>query len=200
MKIVTIILATLAFVSPAVIAEDNVAATTNNAPAKVKLPRGMRRYGGIIKVPNSQKGKIVIVNAQHKLPLDKLRTGMDEFAQMQQFKVEFVEGASTTPDKASADMAKIGADVAVFVQENPESKLTLLSAPEQRWTITTASGPQTSACCAGSYGITSSGAIRRRIRWKCGRGCERRRKPISLPSRRMRTACSTPPCSMSCRC
>ena len=43
-------------------------------------------------------------------------------------------------------------------------------------------------------------AIRRRIRWKCGHGCERRRKPISLPSRRMRTACSTPPCSMSCRC
>ena len=139
MKIATIILATLAFVSPAVIAEDNVAATTNNAPTKVKLPRGMRRYGGIIKVPNSQKGKIVIVNAQKKLPLDKLRTGMDEFAQMQQFKVKFIEGASTTPDKASADMAKIGADVAVFIQENPESKLTLLSAPEQRWTIINAS-------------------------------------------------------------
>ena len=135
----TIILASLAFVSPAVMADDNAAATTNNAPAKVKLPRGMRRYGGIIKVPNSQKGRIVVVNAQKRLPIDMLRAGMDEFAQMQQFKVEFVDGAPTTPEKASEDMLKIGADVAVFIQENAESKITLLSAPEQRWTIVNAS-------------------------------------------------------------
>ena len=74
MKMTTIILASLALLSTAVMADDNAAATTNNAPAKVKLPRGMRRYGGIIKVPNSQKGKIVVVNAQKKLSIDKLRT------------------------------------------------------------------------------------------------------------------------------
>ena len=114
-------------------AVNNTAST--NAPAKVKLPRGMRRYGGIIQVPNSQKGKIVIVNAQKKLPIDSIRAGMDEFAQSQKFNVEFSGGQATTPEKASDDMAKIGADVAVFIQENPESKITLLSAPEQRWTI-----------------------------------------------------------------
>lgn len=140
MKISTIIFALLAFVSPAAMSnDDNTATMTNTASAKVKLPRGMRRYGGIIKVPNSQKGKIVVVNAQKKLPLDKLRTGMDEFAQMQQFKVEFVEGAATTIDKAMADMVMLGADVAVFIQENPELKLTLINAPEQRWTIINAS-------------------------------------------------------------
>ena len=139
MKMTTIILASLALLSTAVMADDNAAATTNNAPAKVKLPRGMRRYGGIIKVPNSQKGKIVVVNAQKKLSIDKLRAGMDEFAQMYKFKVEFVDGAPTTPEKASEDMLKVGADVAVFIQENPESKISLLNAPEQRWTIVNAS-------------------------------------------------------------
>lgn len=107
---------------------------TNAAP-KIRLPRGMRRYGGIINVPNSQKGTIVIVNAQKRLPVEKLRAGMDEFAKSQKFNVKFVDGAATTPETATDDMKKIGADVAVFIQENPESKITLLNAPEQRWTI-----------------------------------------------------------------
>ena len=140
MKITTIIiLASLAFASHVAMAGNATAAASTNAAAKVKLPRGMRRYGGIIQVPNSQKGKIVVVNAQRKLPLDNIRAGMDEFAQSQKFKVEFVDGEPTTPEKASEDMLKIGADVAVFIQENPESKITILNAPEQRWTIVNAS-------------------------------------------------------------
>ena len=139
MKITTIILASLAFMSPVVIAEVADSAAPTKAAAKTKLPRGMKRYGGIIQVPNSQKGKIVIVNAQRKLPLSNIRAGMDEFAQTLKFRVEFVDGEPTTTEKASADMEKIGADVAVFIQDNPESKVTILSAPEQRWTILNAS-------------------------------------------------------------
>ena len=139
MKITTIILASLAFMSPVVMAEVADSAAPTKAAAKTKLPRGMKRYGGIIQVPNSQKGKIVIVNAQRKLPLSNIRAGMDEFAQTLKFRVEFVDGEPTTSEKASADMEKIGADVAVFIQENPESKVTILSAPEQRWTILNAS-------------------------------------------------------------
>jgi hypothetical protein len=139
MKITTIILASLAFMSPVVMAEVADSAAPAKAAAKTKLPRGMKRYGGIIQVPNSQKGKIVIVNAQRKLPLSNIRAEMDEFAQTLKFRVEFVDGEPTTSEKASADMEKIGADVAVFIQENPESKVTILSAPEQRWTILNAS-------------------------------------------------------------
>ena len=144
MKIKTILAAALAFAATGIFAAESSASAseqtaTTNAPAKVKLPRGMRRYGGIIQVPNSQKGTILIVNAQKTLPLDSIRAGMDEFAQTQKFNVKFVDGAPTTPETASADMEKLGADVAVFVQENPESKITLLNAPEQRWTILNAS-------------------------------------------------------------
>ena len=96
MKMKTVFLAACALMSVAAFAADDTAATTN-APAKVKLPRGMRRYGGIIQVPNSQKGTIVIVNAQKKLPLDQIRAGMDEFAQTQKFNVKFVDGEATTP-------------------------------------------------------------------------------------------------------
>ena len=71
MKVATMILASLAFVSPIGAAGDDAATTTTNAHAKVKLPRGMRRYGGIIKVPNSQKGKIVVVNAQKRLQIGR---------------------------------------------------------------------------------------------------------------------------------
>lgn len=144
MNIKTIFAAALAFAATGVFAAEDAATggkppASTNAPAKVKLPRGMRRYGGIIKVPNSQKGTILVVNAQKALPLDKIRAGMDEFAQTQKFVVKFVDGAPTTPETASADMAKLGADVAVFIQESPESKVTLLNAPEQRWTILNAS-------------------------------------------------------------
>ena len=139
MKITTIILAALAFMSPVVMAEVADSAAPTKAATKTKLPRGMRRYGGIIQVPNSQKGRIVIINAQRKLPLCNIRAGMDEFAQTLKFRVEFVDGEPTTSEKASADMEKIGADVAVFIQENPESRVTILSAPEQRWTILNAS-------------------------------------------------------------
>ena len=139
MKITTIILAALAFMSPVAMAEVADSTAPTKAAAKTKLPRGMRRYGGIIQVPNSQKGKIVIVNAQRKLPLSNIRAGMDEFAQTLKFRVEFVDGEPTTLEKASADMEKLGADVAVFIQDNPESKVTILSAPEQRWTILNAS-------------------------------------------------------------
>jgi hypothetical protein len=139
MKITTIILAALAFMSLVVMAEIADSAAPTKAAAKTKLPRGMRRYGGIIQVPNSQKGRIVIINAQRKLPLSNIRAGMDEFAQSLKYRVEFVDGEPTTLEKASADMEKLGADVAVFIQEDPESKVTILSAPEQRWTILNAS-------------------------------------------------------------
>ena len=97
MKIKTILAAALAFAATGIFAAESSGSAseqsaTTNAPAKVKLPRGMRRYGGIIQVPNSQKGTIVIVNAQKKLPLDKIRAGMDEFAQTQKFNVKFVDG------------------------------------------------------------------------------------------------------------
>ena len=95
MKITTIILASLAFMSPVVIAEVADSAAPTKAAAKTKLPRGMKRYGGIIQVPNSQKGKIVIVNAQRKLPLSNIRAGMDEFAQTLKFRPE-IEAMSAT--------------------------------------------------------------------------------------------------------
>ena len=146
-NIKTILAATLALAATGILAAENAApangdgkqTAATNAPVKVKLPRGMRRYGGIIQVPNSQKGTILIVNAQKTLPLDKIRAGMDEFAQTHKFNIKFVDAAPTTPETASADMLKLGADVAVFLQENPESKITILNAPEQRWTILNAS-------------------------------------------------------------
>jgi hypothetical protein len=139
MKITTLILAALAFMSPVAMAEAVDSAAPTKAAVKTKFPRGMKRYGGIIQVPNSQKGRIVIINAQRKLPLSNIRAGMDEFAQTLKFRVEFINGEPTTSEKASAYMEKIGADVAVFIQENSESKVTILSAPEQRWTILNAS-------------------------------------------------------------
>ena len=138
MKLKIVLLAVCALTGVSAFAADDSASTTNT-PAKVKLPRGMRRYGGIIQVPNSQKGTIMIINAQRKLPIDKIRAGMDEFAQSHKFNIKFVDGEATTSEKASEDMKKLGADVAVFIQENPESSITLLNAPEQRWTILNAS-------------------------------------------------------------
>ena len=144
MKLKIMLLIVCALTGVSAFAADGSAATTNTH-AKVKLPRGMRRYGGIIQVPNSQKGPIMIINAQRKLPLDKIRAGMDEFAQSQKFNVKLMNGEATTPEKASEDMKRLGADVAVFIQENPASSITLLNAPEQRWTILNVSAITASA-------------------------------------------------------
>lgn len=106
-----------------------------DAPKKRKAPRGAWRDGGPIEVPNSQKGKIAIVNAQKKVPLADYRAPLDEFAKEYKYNVQFAECSEVSPKTASDEMKKAGAQIAVFLTECKECPLTMLVAPDAKWAI-----------------------------------------------------------------
>jgi len=101
-------------------------------------PKGykmLKRTGGKIARPNTQKGKIVFFNAQKQLPLETLRSGIDDFVNSYKFKIEFVEISTFTLDSASDEMKKAGAQIAVFLSDSCNVPVTFLTAPEQHWAV-----------------------------------------------------------------
>lgn len=113
-------------------------AANDQAQNKPRPRRGegaMKRVGGHLNVPNSQKGKIVVFNAQKKVALADYRAGMDQFAQDTKFKVEYADCEAVTPANASDIKEKGGANVAVFLVECDKCPNTMLVAPDARWAI-----------------------------------------------------------------
>lgn len=106
-----------------------------NALQKVRLPRGAKRYGGTIVVPNSQKGVIGVINSQKKVPISQFKEIMESFAKQYKYNVKFIDGAGVSPETASEEMKKAGVQVAVFLTESKDCPLTILTAPESNWSI-----------------------------------------------------------------
>lgn len=102
---------------------------------KERLPRGAKRFGGPIVIPNSQKGSIGVINCQKKVPVDKYKELMDAFAKQYKYNIRYIEGEEVSPKTASEEMKKAGVQVAVFLTECEDCPLTILSAPEANWSI-----------------------------------------------------------------
>lgn len=100
-----------------------------------RLPRGAKRFGGPIVVPNSQKGVIGIINCQKKVPVAQYKELMEAFAKQYKYNVKFFEGTAVSPKTASEEMKKADVQVAVFLTECAECPLTILTAPEANWSI-----------------------------------------------------------------
>jgi len=85
-------------------------------------------FGGVLKRPNTQKGRVVLVNCQKKLPLDALAVSAALFEKEVQFGVEVEEGVFDFPSPA------IHGEASLFVVDDPKLP-TLLVAPENRWAL-----------------------------------------------------------------
>jgi hypothetical protein len=95
----------------------------------------IRRTGGDIEKPNSQRGKILVVNSQKVVPSDGLIKAVEELRKKSRLNIVFSE----SNEKASVANAeslkkKSGADIVVFITEC-ESGPMILNAIDDGWAI-----------------------------------------------------------------
>lgn len=110
--------------------------TNGVVAAEKKVTKRYKATGGRILVPNSQKGKIAIFNAQKKVSLADYRAPLDSFGKQYKYKVDFVECADEVSPKTASDiMKRSDAQVAVFLTSCDECSIPMLVAPDVRWAI-----------------------------------------------------------------
>lgn len=129
-------------ISIAALAAFNIMAAETAAPAPVsggkpvakKIDRAKlqaalyKRNGGNLKLPDSQKGRVVYVNAQKKAPTNWLKQNADVFAANTKIQIDVEEGAFSFPNP------KIHGEASLYVIDDPAMP-PLLSAPESRWAM-----------------------------------------------------------------
>ena len=90
------------------------------------------RGGGIVRNPDSGKGKVVVVNTQKDVSDADIWTAIDAFNVMLHLNFEMVRGrAEERPSKAR--VGELGAAMAIFIVDAPKCEDTLLVSPESRW-------------------------------------------------------------------
>lgn len=87
-----------------------------------------RRTGGKIARPGSQKGRLVIVNAQKSAKPEWIRESLGRMQKLGGIDIRFAEGVFTFPE------VKVEGEACLYVIDDPKMP-TLLHAPEQRWTM-----------------------------------------------------------------
>ena len=99
----------------------------------------LRRHGGDIVKPGSQKGTILFVNGQTSVPSAELQKMVDQLVAQSKLNVKIVDDREkVTPKNAAARKAALKADIAVFITECNECDTILLNAPENGWAIVNA--------------------------------------------------------------
>lgn len=134
MKKLLIIVA--AFVALNVVADEAATPATADGekPAAKKIDRAKlqaalyKRNGGNLKLPGSQKGRVVYVNAQKKAPADWLKQNADVFATHTKIQIDVEEGEFSFPSP------KIHGQASLYVIDDPAMP-PLLAAPESRWAM-----------------------------------------------------------------
>ncbi|MBQ3289136.1 MAG: hypothetical protein IJH50_06970 [Kiritimatiellae bacterium] len=102
-----------------------LAGMANNA-----LPddEGLRRTGGSIEKPGSQKGEIVYVNCQGAAKAEWIASSIDYFTKQTKFKITLRDGEFSWPSP------KIHGSLSLFIVDD-EGLPTILCAPENRWAV-----------------------------------------------------------------
>lgn len=89
---------------------------------------GLRRTGGSIEKPGSQKGEIVYVNCQSAAKAEWIASSIDYFAKQTKFKITLGKGEFAWPNP------KIQGSLSLFIVD-AEGLPTILCAPENRWAM-----------------------------------------------------------------
>lgn len=126
-----LIIVTTILISAVVLADGQTNAT-NRARRKLNREQMMERWnirtGGEILVPNSQKGKIVFVNAQDTADESLIAEVADTFVKSHRLKIEVEKGEFSLPNPV------VKGNASLFIV-NDSGLPTILHAPEDRWTM-----------------------------------------------------------------
>lgn len=92
-----------------------------------------KRTGGMLKIPNVQKGSIVFVNAQKAAPVEWIESIADTYAKRLRIEIVVKDGNFAFPSPA------IQGDLSLFIVDDPAMP-PVLFAPESRWAVVNVSG------------------------------------------------------------
>lgn len=99
----------------------------------------LRRHGGDVEKPGSQKGLVLFVNGQSSVPAAEVQKVAAQLAEQSKLNIKVAETKEkVTPKNAAALKASLKADIAVFLVECSECETILLNAPENGWAIVNA--------------------------------------------------------------
>lgn len=131
-----VLLAAIAMAACLLCAAEGSTATTATGPDGRKIAKKIdraklqaalyKRTGGKLKMPGVQKGRVVYVNAQKRVPGDWLQQNAAVFAQYAKIAIDVEEGDFTFPSP------KLHGNASLFVIDD-EKLPTILHAPEQKW-------------------------------------------------------------------
>ena len=106
----------------------------SNQKGKVNIQELIyKRTGGMLKIPNAQKGSIVFVNAQKAAPVGWIESIADTYAKRLRIEVVVKDGYFAFPSPA------IQGDLSLFIIDDPAMP-PVLFAPESRWAMVNVSG------------------------------------------------------------
>jgi hypothetical protein len=120
----------------------------------------MRRFGGLVKRPDSYRGRIVIANAG-KVPAAEINAVIKDFQKNINIRIEGCECEKPDLFNAGEMRRKIGAEAVLFIIDDKKAP-TLLTAPEEHWVIVNIARLGENA--------SDEAVVKRRIRCEIARG------------------------------
>ncbi len=120
----------------------------------------MRRFGGLVKRPDSYRGKIVIANAG-KVPAAEINAVIKGFQENINIRIEGCDCEKPNLFNVGEMRRKIGAEAVLFIIDD-KNITSLLAAPEEHWVIVN----------IARLGVNASdeAVVKRRIRCEIARG------------------------------
>jgi len=140
MKNLSIAMALLALPLAAVCAEVAEPANLDKVPPNSKLGQMRQRMrakvGDYVVKPDSQKGKLSVVNMQTAIATSNVSHTVARLASATKYKIEFLSMAPESAAQGDWDAvrAKVGADIAVVLVDDGKMPA-MLVAPDERWAV-----------------------------------------------------------------
>lgn len=114
-----------------------VADTTNltlSAKSAAVQEAYMKKFGGFVVQPGSQRGVIAFVNQQRTIAQGEIEKVIATIRGEMKYDIRIMEADSMTSMPSEKTLKVLGAEVAIFIVENPQLP-SLLSAPDSRWSL-----------------------------------------------------------------
>lgn len=144
MKLTNIICLAAVIVSGVVFANDDAAKAGAKADFQAEFAKKYyANTGGRVVKPNSGEGKVVVYNAQTKIPEATLKTVLDHMTITMAVRMELVKGESVGIEAFDAAAKKSGGGATIFLVDSPALPLSLV-AYENGWGMVNAAPLATS--------------------------------------------------------
>ena len=133
----------------------------------------MKKFGGFVVQPGSQKGVIAFVNQQRTVAKDEIEKVIATIRGEMKYDIRLMDADSKMGLPSEKTMNALGAEVAIFILEDPQLP-SLLSAPDSRWSLvnvaTLKSGLSNDILGRRLLAVRARGQLMRAFALACGLG------------------------------